>query len=242
MTRQINKLKEADGFYKFEADGYDSGTEAHDGTQVGSISIVAGKSGNCAHFDGSTGYYNLGNDIRLDGATSFSINFWIKPDALPFVGSQGVYARGSVSNRSPWIYGTNNNSRISMLFDTVTGGSADGNKAIPGITQDEWQMITFTWDGTNVRGYRNGAESSTTDITVGSTLVDTDGSNYIGKVTTNPALVGSLDELRIYKDYVLSEDEIAYLYNNPSGQTQWTDASGVSTSYTERTKPTTSWE
>lgn len=163
-------------------------------------------------FDDS--YVDLGTSTELDGATSFTIAFWIKPTNLaPGAGIfQGVYARGTSGQRCPWIYLDDTTNFLQMQSETIVGGVGDISKSVA-VTQDVWQHIVITWDGTNTESYLDSVVYGTKRVSTGHILVNTDGDNYIGKMVGYSSMDGSLSKVRVYKNKVLTQQEITDLYN-----------------------------
>jgi subtilisin family serine protease len=197
---------------------YDSAGD-NDGTLVNGPIWTTGQIDGALDFD--TGdYVDCGSFAELDGATAFSMSFWIKADSLPFPsgipGYLGVIRHGTSSQRTPWIYGEASNSYLSIQFETTTGGVGDGVSNTSNLTQGQWHHIVWTWDGTTVTPYKNGVPG-TTDTTVGSVLATADSNLEIGRIPSPySSWDGSIDDVRIY-DRALSAEEIWQLYREGLG-------------------------
>ncbi len=162
--------------------------------------------GTALDFDGVNDYIDCGNFAQLDGEKAFTIAFWIKADELPFPAHDGIVARGSRYQRTPWIWGCSGEAYISMQFETDTGGALDGNISTPNLTQGKWHHIVMTWNGSTVTAYMDSIATAT-DSTISDTLANTDASLKIGHIIPYGYLNGSIDDVRIY-DRALSAEEI----------------------------------
>ena len=108
------------------------------------------------NFDGTDDYVLLGSFFTFQ---TFTIGLWVKPD-----GSQTTYADIIDNNHRAdqnWVLQQN----VGNLnqYEFVVFGSA-GQTSLSGLftlTTDEWVYLTFTFDGTNLRSYRNGIQFST---------------------------------------------------------------------------------
>ena len=185
----------------------------NDASFVGNATwTVNGKRGIGTSYDGSGDYLNLGSFTDLDGATAFTVSAWFKTDDLSFSSYDGLFARGSSAQRAPWIYGLQGSSVIRFQFETTTGGQHDCTKDTATLTQGVWHHAVFVWNGSTCVVYTDGV-SGTSDATSGSVLVNTDGSNYIGKTPTLAEWDGLIDEMRIY-NRALSATEAQDLYRS----------------------------
>ena len=185
----------------------------NDASFVGNATwTVNGKRGIGTTYDGSGDYLNLGNFTDLDGVTAFTVSAWFKTDDLSFSSYDGLFARGSSGQRAPWIYGLQGSSVIRFQFETTTGGQHDCTKDTTTLTQGVWHHAVFVWNGSTCVVYTDGV-AGTSDATTGSVLVNTDGSNYIGKTPTLAEWDGLIDEMRIY-NRALSATEAQDLYRS----------------------------
>jgi len=153
--------------------------------------------GNALDFDGIDDYVDCGDVTEINGLSSFTVEFWVKVDSLPFSEFEGIIARGSSGQRCPWVYGHKGESYIRVHFETITGGAADGRAATADLTAGQWHHVAFTWDGATVTPYLDGV-AGTTDTTTGDELVDTDGSLKLGYIPGYAYFDGQIDEVRIW--------------------------------------------
>lgn len=126
-----------------------------DGTLVNGAGFST-SGGGSIDLDGTDDYVNLGNFFTYQ---NFTIGLWVNPD-----GSQQTYADIIDNNHrgdQNWVLQQN----VSNLnqYEFAVFGSA-GQTSLSGLftlTTDEWVYLTFTFDGTNLRSYRNGVRFST---------------------------------------------------------------------------------
>ncbi|MBF0433388.1 MAG: DUF2341 domain-containing protein, partial [Fibrobacteria bacterium] len=162
-------------------------------------------------FEGTTEeYIHLESSPFLDGAEALSVSFWCKIDQLTV--NRGIFARGTVAKRSPWVLYAASTKNLRMWFETVDGGTNDGAVQTSVINQDEWYHVSFTWDGTEVLPYIN-AVAGTADSTHQSPLVNSDGANFIGVFSAGNRWDGMLDEMRTSR-VARSADWIKLSYMN----------------------------
>ncbi|MEN8858592.1 MAG: LamG-like jellyroll fold domain-containing protein, partial [Flavobacteriaceae bacterium] len=166
---------------------------------------------NSLYTDGSNDFVQLASSPIADGATDFTIELWIKPDASNFDDTEyhgfiGYYT-GITNTRSPslWLkegkvhldsYRNSDKQRFDFLTDRAL------------ITQDEWTHVAFVKDAEIFRVYLDGELAITT---VAPDQVNIEGdSYYIGRV--NNYFSGQLDEVRFWND-ARTEAEILDLMN-----------------------------
>ncbi|KKN66854.1 hypothetical protein LCGC14_0467220 [marine sediment metagenome] len=182
----------------------------------GVTTIAGGKLGRSGSFDGINQYLSFGLTTMLDGAKAFTINIWVKADTIPFVGGivsgeRGVFARGGLNKRTPWLWGVNAESYLRLHITTTTGGTTDGGVRTADLTQDTWHMVTFTWDGTNLIPYLD-LVAGTPDTTTGNILADADIEDRIGYLNGLGYWDGMIDEVAVW-NRVLDMNEIEKIHN-----------------------------
>lgn len=207
-------------------DGQDVGTRFIDrsgngfnGYLVGSNNATSsrktvGKIGEAFTFGGqNTGGIDLGSSATLTPAR-FTIAGWIRPDAP----QNSVYNYIFSNTRDNCQTGLNGiELKLYTASATLSGlicnaGTGISISATPGFATSTWAHVAYTYDGSNMRLYKNGVliatQSNTTNPTAGSfnTYLGSMG-NANGAVFT---LKGSLDDVRLY-NRALSNTEIAQL-------------------------------
>ena len=172
--------------------------------------LVQGKIGNAFEFDSlsSNSYINTGvPDSSLSG--SFSIVVWVKLNSLAnggIIGTSNIEGVGYDKGFALYIY--NNYLRFRVADSTSTGRILSTS-----IPTGQWIMLTAVWTGTTIKLYKNLELVGTVDCS-GYTPRDID--IQIGRAvpdwTSAWYLDGVVDEVRIYNNTVLSDDEIKLLY------------------------------
>ena len=159
------------------------------------------------------------NQIFYESATAWSISLWFKSTL-----ASGGDALAPILSARPGASATDGLIQLSVNQTTNTGGQqtldiAPSNSSVS-VAMNTWNHVAMTFDGTNVKTYINGAEStSTTSYSADSAVTQM----AIGSLVTSnrvPAFGG--DEfngkvalLRIHNT-TLSPSEVSYLYNNPA--------------------------
>ncbi|MFI4876725.1 MAG: LamG-like jellyroll fold domain-containing protein [Blastopirellula sp. JB062] len=127
--------------------------------------ITVGGSNRAAYFDGQTGRLDLGK-FDLPASGRFSIIAWV----APFSGdSDNEYARiiskatDVDSNDHLFMFGFQNGGNDPRLRSRIkVGGSTYTNVASGGsLSTGQWSLVAMTYDGANVRFYKNGLLIST---------------------------------------------------------------------------------
>lgn len=194
---------------------HDTSGNTNDGTPTGTT-LVDGVAGKARSFDGSNDVVNVGTgatfDFGNDGA--FTASGWVKPttlvDSMAFVNKSAANRAGSVYS---WMPAFMANGRLEALSDTPAWVDVcpAGSLAI-GI----WQHVAFSFNGTNITGYVNGASCgsvaySYTDYAAHEVTI---GSWYAAATTYDYS--GLIDEVKlsntgrtaedIYEEYRMGRD------------------------------------
>ena len=206
---------------------------ANNGTTMNGATYGAGKVGRAFSFDGASAYPGKYVDLP-DGASNLlsdsagAITAWVYPTS---VGDNDiVVAFGSGIDGQGVGIGIYGNVRIyhhTGTYDWQSNTSVNAN---------EWTMLTYTWDSTTERIYKNGVFSESRP----KNFSYVPGRARIGHgfwSDSANAFPGLIDEVAVYSR-VLSADEIAAIYNaggagmcrpcfeTPSGIVSWWTADG----------------
>ena len=203
------KFDEGSGNTTYDKSGYDN-----TGTLQNSDNDewVSGRFGSAIEFDGSNDYVSLSNLTGMDEISAFTVSLWVKLNTE----DHGYIARIiTINNESNYEAFRIFQYRPSNPEYNVTGavrfndGSIDNGLNL--ITNDnrDWNLISISYDGSNVRYYSNaelidtnpaaGKNVSLTFITMG-----TEGSSYYN---------GTIDDVMIF-NRSLTADEIKELYES----------------------------
>ncbi|MBI2610308.1 LamG domain-containing protein [Candidatus Giovannonibacteria bacterium] len=195
---------------------YDRSGNNNTGTLTGmntAIAWVDGPTGRgqALSFDGTDDYVRIADNASLDNLTTGTISFWWRPD---YSGAPGVY-KGLISKSSSAVstalYGGYHYTDGKLYFH-LNNLATDMGSFSP--IANTWYHMVFSWDGTNVRRFTDGALITTTANSNGSGASDfglyIGGYSYDSEAFIQVAS-GSIDDVRIY-NRVLSEREVERLY------------------------------
>lgn len=203
------RLSEGEG-----STAYDSSPNGHHGTVNGATWDTDVPEG----IDYSLEFTNDSIDLgyiysKLD---IFTVCGWIKPD--------------KASDRNPILSNENNQSGFTLRTDNSSGVIAIGNgsgydQATGGSISDEtWHFVLATYDGNTLELFVDGnsvATSSSSGISKSSDNL------FIGqKGNSNSNAYGNISNVSIYP-FVLSQNQIDYLYENPGGSLDELDSFSV---------------
>ncbi len=199
--------------YKFEDNAEDnSASGVHDGIISGNVGFSTGKLGKAATFDGDGDYINISDRDSLTTPNQFTWNAWIyinKTNWETYEEWATIFAKDNAWAEE-W-FSILNNGKITTYFDSRIDNSVGfGGSSSGSIEFNKWQMVTVTWNGTNVKYYINGIYDSSRAY---SGVIDNLPSNLIIGQST-PGMYefkGSIDEVGIW-NRELNQDDISALY------------------------------
>lgn len=168
-----------------------------------------GKFNSSLNFDGTDDYIDLGNNDSIRNFTNqISVSAWAKYKA--YGGGGQSYSVIAVKG-SPWTFLLENyNQKIRFR---ITAGGADKNASDSEVHElNRWYHFVGTYDGANIKIYKDGKLVGTTPAT--GNLGVNDVSAKIGTFQgTNYNFNGQIDDVRIY-NYALTQEQIILLYND----------------------------
>jgi hypothetical protein len=191
-----------------------SGSTLEDSTALNNTGSIDGASWRseskigdyCLGFDGDNDKVDVSEkeNFRL---SRFSISAWVQTGVDD---GSGIFFRGDSDQYEYLLYNTGGDSSI-RVYVTDSTGSSYYAKSSP-TTDGNWHHLVGTWDGSNLRIFRNGNLEDTT--TVGAISVyDSQGNVNIGYYSTGDNYFqGNVDDLRVY-NRALSTPEVKALYN-----------------------------
>ena len=194
----------------------DSSGNANTGT-INDGLWTTGKFGSAVQFDGLSSYIEIPDSNVLDGGSQISIEAWVKP----VLGTRGSivskYIYSSTVNERVYEIDITNDGKVS--FALSSNGTSSGTiwlTSSTAITNNAWNHIVATSNGTTMNIYINGAldnntisappiiHSSSHNLQIGAWKYDPSG-------TTVAYFKGDIDEVRLLSK-ALSEDEITTDY------------------------------
>jgi len=159
--------------------------------------------GAALQFDGDyANKLNLGNISAFNGASSFTIETWIKPNNLP-AGHHYLFHKMNDSDL---------NSRIAIIIDenrqiwtNISNGTSTYSSAGT-LSDDDWHHVAFVYDGlettelNRVKVYIDGVYTQNTGMynTYPTTTPTTNGEVYVGSAFDGMGSEVILDEFRIW--------------------------------------------
>jgi len=193
----------------------------HDGTISGTVTAEPGKIGNAFHFDGSTGWVDVGNVGGIDGDVPRTIAGWVNSDL-----ADPPYDWITCFGFSPDSGGDNTFFDIEVVNGNQYGMHVYSWQSATGpLDPGNWHFAVGTYDGTTITWYMDGQNRGSTDRAL-NTGVD---SFKIGqRVASSHYFEGLVDEVAVW-DRVLTDDEVTQLWNNGDGLYLLADGTLVST-------------
>jgi hypothetical protein len=180
-------------YYPLNTNSMDNYYNQYDGTDTG------------VTYDGVSGSFSAGSTYiaisQISIPSTFSFSYWEKPSAIS--GYDIVF--GSTSNAFVYI-GLSSATTYELNFTSTF--RSNGIPVAP-MSNGTWFLTTFTYDGTNLRIYRDGVLQNTKSATYASFSIDRIG--YYPNSSAN-SYNGNLSNIRIY-DKTLTQEEITAIYN-----------------------------
>lgn len=198
-------------YWRYESDSTDEIGTA-DGTDS-NMTYVAGKFGNAASFNNTSGKITIADNAAMSIATNGTWMFWIKPNSVTANGGDQLFAQWASGQYSVNILqlSASGNLGIYLASNHTTGAGSEAYSSGTAITTD-WCLVAIVKNGATVTFYINGSAAGATGTQV---TIDTgatsdfifgnngNGDGYYG---------GLLDDFAIF-DRALSATEIADHYS-----------------------------
>jgi len=153
-------------------------------------------------FDGS--YYLDGGNIGTQIETSGAISFWAKSEAQ---GVNFILQYGNPTNENDF------SARIEQQDGQFQfKRNSNGNEVNIDRTQEQWEHFVFTWDGSNVQGYKNGQLFASTTSAVNPPSASGHAFQIATRESGQDKYIGALDEFRVFNRHInSSEANLLYL-------------------------------
>jgi len=193
-------------YWAFDGDALDSSGNMKNGTVMGDALWQAegGQFNGALRFDGMNDY--VSTPFVLDPAIGiFSVLAWVKGG----VPGQVIISQANGTN---WLLADQSEGKLMTSLSRPPGGRTPSPPLLSDfvITDGQWHMIGFVWDGSNRTLYVDGVEVAR-DILNG--LESATGGFYIGTgkaIESGTFFSGLIDDVRIY-DRALNQEQIAEL-------------------------------
>ncbi|VVB73823.1 Concanavalin A-like lectin/glucanases superfamily protein [uncultured archaeon] len=177
----------------------DSTSNGHHGTIINLTSSdqVAGKTDGSLQFDGVSKFVNASDISATSVSTSMTISAWIKVQNRTngYIVDESNTTTGYVPYG--FIFTRTTTGSGAGRMDTILNNGARMSTPSNSVPYNTWTYVAFTWNGTSVIGYINGAAVNTTSYSTSITSV-TNSNILIGKRwPSNSQFNGTIDEVCI---------------------------------------------
>lgn len=212
--------------YTFDGNTNDSSIYSNDATIYGNVQLTEGRFGQAYLFDGVDGSIEAPHSSSLDITGPITVSCWVK--------AQDTYWRSGLVIKAPDYspvigYNLRIIDNVGKLTLSYTSGSSHAGETVQSdteITDNNWHLVTASYDGDVMRmyidgelessvAYTAGYESNTADLQIGHYYYpysDLWGPDHEGR--NNVTLNGAIDDVGIW-NRALTDSEILYIYNNP---------------------------
>lgn len=183
---------------------FDSTAQQNIGTLSGGTRVGGCWLSRCVRFDGGSAYATITDDAALDATSSISVAAWVYASST----SGGVVAAKHDDSSYAWELSFTNDG---LLRATV---NADGNIAqtTSTVPANVWTHAAFSYDGSQIVVYVNGAVKDTTSYAASITTNNVAVSIGRRLTTASPGYFdGLIDDVRVY-DRALSGEDIYAIY------------------------------
>jgi hypothetical protein len=180
---------------------------SNSGTIMGTPQSVAGYDGSALQFPLQADYIQVPNDITTS-LTDFTAAAWVKLDNLHWWSR--IFDFGSGTGNYMFLGETGNGYVRFAIITTASGKEETVNSTTP-LPIGSWVHVAVTLQGSVGTIYINGVASGTnTSMSLNPTMLASTNQNYIAKSQwPDPALDGSLDELRLYNRALTANDVLS---------------------------------
>jgi len=221
-------------YYALENNANDLSGNGNNGILLNSPTFVAGKVNNamnCGTDTISRGFVVIDNDdfSFTNGTTDvpFTISMWVNFSSISSIANFLANKRNATSGGDEWQfnYSTANNRLFFWKFQFNNNAiSQRVESSTSPFSLNTWHHICYTDDGSGLVGsgkiYINGVDDTTTNSNIGGTYtrmnngIANSGFGYaVFNNTETLKHKGLLDEIAIWKNRELTQDEVTELYN-----------------------------
>ncbi len=198
------------GYWPFNGNANDFSGNNYHGVLWGPVGSIDrfGNPNNAYYFDGINDYIQIAHNSALNLSGSFSFSLWYKTENTLL--SQRLIDKATVNTSDSWLIDHRPNNQVRLI---VADSKVTKTISNPDFTKNNtWTHLVVTYDGSNVRFYKNGKLDSTIPQT-GSTPANT---NPV-RIGANSLLYldffkGVMDDIAIW-NRVLTVPEIEQLFS-----------------------------
>ena len=171
---------------------------------------VPGKIGQGFNFDGNNDRINFGDNNIFDGNAAMTWSFWFNDNS--YLVNTSPISKGSQGAGTASVWSTyESTTGITLRLINSTPTTA-GNAIIPYDFKGKWAHLVWTYDGSFIRGYKDGVEVMTPVAFTGVLNSTSDALMFGADASTFNNISAGIDDVRIY-NRALSASEINQLYN-----------------------------
>jgi len=209
-------------YWPFNNSASDSSGNHNNGTAY-NVTSVADRFGNpnhAYHFDGSTSYITVPDNVSLRlSNTDFTLNAWVKMDSYNSSYGSNILSKHTSGVNDGWSWSITgySSSPTGVVFYGPGGGNTNafGTQA---LTTGQWYMITSVYSAANqqLSIYVNGVlDNVTSGVATPNSAINATlyiGRDYVGSPSNGYFFQGTMDEVTIYNS-ALSVSTIKQLYS-----------------------------
>ena len=204
-----------------------AGTTANDttgnsntGTLTNGPTFANGKFGSAVKFDGVDDFVTANDAASLEPLGPFTISAWVFLRQTPsgFVKIVGKW--NETGNQRSYVLAINSTNILGYVDNVGSWGPGQAVSSTEYLALQSWNYVTFTYDGANLRLYRNGSPVAS-PVAYSGTVFNSSAKMMIGGSGGEPFggqnnyLNGDIDQVRIY-NYARTPQQIAWEYNKGS--------------------------
>ena len=194
------------GFWKMDGDAVDSSGSENHGTIIGEPNLVTGQIGVALQFDG------IDDSVRTDYAAdlpTWTVALWVNSPAAPSSAASG----GPVHRENNLQINWNHTSADFRGAAGLRAGNEWYAASFGQLQADTWYHLSATYDGENLKAYKNGVLITDNPDPSGSPDKESATLKFGRHSTNMHYFEGTIDDVCIYS-YDLSADEVAAIYTD----------------------------
>jgi hypothetical protein len=194
------------GWWKLDADANDSSGNGNHGTVSGNPNLVVGVIGGALQFDGIDDY------IQTDYATdlpAWTVSVWVNSPAAP----SSAAPTGPVHRENNFQINWNHTSADFRGAAGMRAGNTWYAASFGQLEADNWYHLTATYDGENLKAYKNGVLITDNPGLSGAPDKEWATLKFARHANYEDCFEGTIDDVHIYS-YDLTADEVAALYED----------------------------
>jgi hypothetical protein len=172
----------------------DSSGSGNSGTLTNASWNQTGRFGKAVAFNGTSSLVTIADSASLDLTNGMTLEAWVNPTTVN--DWQTVLVKeNSIGN--DFTYGVMSNTPYGGPGGWVSIGTARSAESPTRLALNTWTHVAATFDGSNLRFYRNGTLVTTTAVT-GAMVASTGALRIGGNNIWGEWFAGSIDEVRVY--------------------------------------------